>query len=697
VTENVVAFGARPLSGATWAGSALLSRVADIWRRGDFPLLGAVSIRVRFIGLVALALVAAVTFGTVLQVAGARIDAMLQAQDSFRRLNDLASDMRSGAAAAENWQEQFVRDRDPAAAEAFRHEIVRLRERLDAMAGLAGAGPMAQAVVEAKDGLGAVADAFAALEAEAGRLGLSEKEGLRLRLNDSTRAIERELAEWPNAGDLPLLMTRMRLAERDYMLYGVASALGRHRAAATQFDLAIDSSPLPPATREEFRRLLALYAADLAAFAEGSQALKSEIGRVRDGVKALQPTIGQVATFAREGMAQAIAAQEAERRAANTMVALVGLLSAAFFLAAALVLARSVTQPIRLIQGAMERLAGGDHTIGIPGADRGDEIGEMARAVGVFKENAIAMVRLQAEQDSIRAEAEAANRAHLLGLADTFEREVKQTVDLVSDRSVAIRDTAMRMAARTDAVGSGSLAVAEAAEKARAAVGSVVEAVAEMDVSVREIAEGAETATQIVAGAIEELNHSTDRIHSLSDLAGRIDRVVGMITEIAGRTNMLALNAAIEAQRAGPAGKGFGVVADEVKQLAAQTATSTRDITAQIAAIKSATADTVAAIDGIGAAIGRMDGIARQVATAVGRQAEATARIGRCVEEVILDTKVVTEGVVSVTQSAARYCGAAIGVMWAAQDLAAPAERLDGEVGGFLATVRGETALRAQG
>jgi len=693
VTEDVVALDARPGSGATWTGFPVLSRLAHAWTQGDIPLLGSVSIRVRFIGLVALALVAAVTFGTVLQVAGARIDAMVLAQDGFRRLNDLAADMRSGAAAAENMQEQFVRDRDPAAAEGFRHEIARLRERLDAMAGLAGTGPMAQAVVEARGGLGAVADAFAALEGEAGRLGLSEKEGLRVRLNDSTRAIERELAEWPNAGDLPLLMTRMRLAERDYMLYGLPSALGRHRAAATQFDLAIDSSPLPPSTREDFRRLLAVYAADLAAFAEGSQALKSEIGRVRDGVKALQPAIGQVATFAREGMAQAIAAQEAERRAASRMVALVGLLSAALFIAAALVLARSVTQPIRLIQGAMERLAAGDHTIGVPGADRGDEIGDMARAVGIFKENAIAMVRLRAEQESIRAEAEAANRTHLLGLADRFEREVKQTVDLVADRSLAIRDTAMRMAARTDAVGSGSLAVAEAAEQARAAVGHVVAAVAEMDVSVREIADGAATATDIVAGAVEELNRSTARIHGLAELAGRIDRVVGMITEIAGRTNMLALNAAIEAQRAGPAGKGFGVVADEVKQLAGQTATSTREIVAQIAAIQSATADTVAAIDGIGAAIGRMDGIARQVSTAVGRQSEATARIGRCVEEVILDTKVVSEGVVSVTQSAARYCGSAIGVMWAAQDLAAPSERLDGEVASFLATVRGGPAV----
>ncbi|CCG40836.1 methyl-accepting chemotaxis protein [Magnetospirillum molischianum] len=690
MTEDVLALDARP-----HPGSVFFSRLADIWHRGDFPLLGSVSIRVRFIGLVVLALVAAVTFGTVLQVAGSRIDTMLLAQDGFRRLNDLASDMRSGAAAAENMQEQFVRDRDLAAAEAFRREVARLRERLDAMAGLAGTGPMAQAVAEARNGLDTVADAFAALEIEAGRLGLSEKDGLRVRLNESTKAIERELAEWPNAGDLSLLMTRMRLAERDFMLYGLPSALGRHRAAATQFDLAIDSSPLPPTTREEFRRLLVVYAADLTAFAEGSQTLKSEIGRVRDGVKALQPAIGQVATFAREGMAQAIAAQEDERHAANRMVALFGLLSAALFIVAALVLARSVTQPIRLIQGAMERLAAGDHTVGVPGANRSDEIGDMARAVGVFKENAIAMVRLQTEQDTIRAEAEAANRVHLLGLADTFESAVKQTVDLVSDRSLVIRDTAMRMAARTDAVGSGSLAVAEAAEQARTAVGHVVEAVEEMDVSVGEIAQSAAVATEIVAGAVEELNRSTDRIHSLAELAGRIDRVVGMITEIAGRTNMLALNAAIEAQRAGPAGKGFGVVADEVKQLAGQTATSTREITAQISAIQSATADTVAAIDGIGVAIRRMDDIARQISTAVGRQAEATSRIGQCVEDVILDTKVVTEGIVSVTQSAARYCGAAIGVMWAAQDLAAPAEQLHDEVGGFLATVRGTPRVDA--
>jgi methyl-accepting chemotaxis protein len=163
---------------------------------------------------------------------------------------------------------------------------------------------------------------------------------------------------------------------------------------------------------------------------------------------------------------------------------------------------------------------------------------------------------------------------------------------------------------------------------------------------------------------------------------------VALITEIAGRTNMLALNATIEAQRAGEAGKGFAVVAGEVKTLAHQTAQSTREIAEQVAAIQGATADTVAAIDGIGNAIRRMDVIAGQVSLAVARQSEVTRRIHDCVSDVIAGTQVVSEGVVSVTQSAARYCGAAIGVMWAAEDLAAPATTLNREVVSFLTTVR---------
>ena len=661
----------------------------QIWRSGDLPVLSNLPIRFRFVLLLAIALVSAVTFGTVYQIGERRIDAMLQTQDSYRRLNDQAGEVRALAATAQNQQELFVRERDLAAAEAFRGQIQQMRERLDGMVALSAGGPMDQAIGEAQIGVEAIAEDFEAVFKETERLGLTEGQGLRARLNASTKAIEGELNMWQNAGNLPAAMLKMRLAERDFMLYGQEDSVGRHRAAANQFDLAIDSSPLPNSTREDFGKLLLTYSSDMQAFATGALALKAKVADLRAAVQALQPTMQQVLSFAREGMAEAIAAQEAERRATGRTVALVGLLAAASFLVTCLVLAQSITQPVRLIQDAMERLAGGDNSVGVPGITRKDEIGDMARAVGVFRENAIAMVRLQAEQHSIRAEAEAANRSRMLALADGFEHAVKRAADLVADNSVAIRDTAIRMAAR-DGAGkkTSSLAVAEAAEQCRATVATVADAAAELERSVHEITGSVATSSDIVRGAVVELDRTTGRIQSLADVAGRIDRVVTLITEIAGRTNMLALNAAIEAQRAGEAGKGFAVVASEVKTLAHQTAAATREIADQVAAIQGATGETVAAIDGIGTAIRRMDDIAAKVSAAVARQAEVTGRIGRAVEDVISDTGVVSEGVVSVTQSAARYCGAAIAVLWAAEDLAEPATTLDREVDSFLATVR---------
>jgi methyl-accepting chemotaxis protein len=192
----------------------------------------------------------------------------------------------------------------------------------------------------------------------------------------------------------------------------------------------------------------------------------------------------------------------------------------------------------------------------------------------------------------------------------------------------------------------------------------------------------------VVRQAVAELDRTNARVHGLSEVAGNIDRVVNLIGDIAARTNMLSLNATIEAQRAGEAGKGFAVVAGEVKNLAQQTSDSTRDIAQQVAAIQAATAETVAAIADVGGAIRRMDDIAARVAEAVGRQSEVTAKISRCVEQVRSDTHCVTDGVVAVTQSAARYCGAAVRVMWAADDLAGPAGELQDEVAGFLRTIR---------
>jgi Methyl-accepting chemotaxis protein len=667
-----------------------LARGADIWRHGDIPWLSDLPIARRFGLLVALAVLAAVSFGAAYTLAEARIESMLVAQDGFRRLNDLAGDVRAKAAALQNHEELFLRERDPAAAEAFRQDAAFVAKSLEAMAALPESARVAAQVSELRNGFTTAGQHFDEVARLTETLGLNDSTGLRGHLAASVKAVEDELKMWPNAGSLLPNMLQMRQAEKDFMLYGTAASLNLHRKYANQFDFALDESALPNSTREDFRKLLSSYSQDMAAFAEGTLALNGEVDALRRQFQTMQPRLTQVFSYAREGMVGALRQQEEVRRSTSRLVAGFGILAVLSFFAAALVLARSITRPVRLIESAMGRLAGGDHSVLVPGIRRRDEIGDMAKAVAVFKDNAIAMVRMQQEQEAIRAEAEAAGRARMLALADHFEQAVKSVADLVDRNSQAIKRTAEGMARQEGAAGdeTRSLSVAEAAEQARQTVTAVAEASVELATSVDDIARLATGISGVVREAVAQLDRTNARVAGLSEVAGRIDRVVNLISDIAGRTNMLSLNATIEAQRAGEAGKGFAVVAGEVKHLAHQTGESTREIAGQVAAIQAATADTVAAIGDVGGAIRRMDEIAAQVAEAVVRQSEVTAKIGRCVDKVTADTRAVTDGVVAVTQSAARYCGSAVRVIWAADDLAVPASSLKHEVDGFLATIR---------
>lgn len=670
-----------------------ISVLAGAWRDGDFPVLGRVPIPTRFALLVALAVVGAATFGAVYVGAERAIDDMLVAQDGYRRLNDLAGDVRGRAAALRNHESEFLGRRDKAAVTAFRDDAAFVAASLDTMASLREAADIAPAVTALKEGFAEAAASFDRVVGHAETLGLTDSSGLRGDLADSAKAVEDELKMWPNAGSLIPTMLQMRQAEKNFMLYGAQSYLGLHRKFANEFDFALDASALPQSTRDDLRALMTTYGKDMIAFGESTLALKAETEALNGRFQALQPTLRQVFAYARDGMGAAIAQQEAVRTRTTRITAIVGLLMVLSFCAAALVLARSITQPIRLIERAMDQLARGNHSVEVPGINRGDEIGDMAKAVEVFKDNAVAMVRLQQEQQAVRADADAVNRRQMLAIADHFEQTVKSVADVIDRSSVAIKETAERMVAGDADAGEGggqsrSLTVAEAADKSRATVAAVGAAAAELAASVEEISRHVAAAAGVVREAVAELERADERVRGLSEAAGRIDRVVALIGDIAQRTNMLSLNATIEATRAGEAGKGFAVVAAEVKSLAQQTAQSTQEIAQQIAAIQSATAETVGAIGDVGQAVRRMDEIAGRVNDAVARQSETAARIGHCVVEVANDTGEVTEGVVAVTQSSARYCGAAVRVVWAAEDLAGPAATLKKEVDGFLRMIR---------
>ena len=357
-------------------------------------------------------------------------------------------------------------------------------------------------------------------------------------------------------------------------------------------------------------------------------------------------------------------------------------------IAAGMLLVRGIATPIRGMTAVMERLAAGDRTVAIDGVQRRDEIGAMAKAVEVFKQNAIENVRMTAQQEEIKAKAETERKAAMAALAQRFEASVKAVVDSLSAASGKMQAAAASMAGTAERTSHQAGASAAAAEQTSANVQTVAAAAEEMSASLVEISKRVSTSSEIAARAVDDAARTNSTVAGLANAAQKIGEVVTLIQSIAGQTNLLALNATIEAARAGEAGKGFAVVASEVKNLATQTARATDDIAAQIAAMQAATTDAVEAIKGISATITQMSEIATAIASAVEEQNAATGEISRNVTQAASGTREVSTNV-SQVQLAASQTGSMAGqVLDAAGELSREAGTLGSAVDEFLRAVR---------
>ena len=352
------------------------------------------------------------------------------------------------------------------------------------------------------------------------------------------------------------------------------------------------------------------------------------------------------------------------------------------------VIARSISRPLARTTASMMRLAEGDKSISVEGTDNKAEMGALARALAVFKENALEMDRLAQERAAQEERAREEKRHAMMTLADTFESSVQAVVNQVSGAAVELQSSAQSMADNTDQTNGQATIVASASEQAFNNVQSVAAATEELSASISEISHQVSQSTEIASQAVTEAKQTDETINGLAQASQRIGDVANLIRDIANQTNLLALNATIEAARAGDAGKGFAVVASEVKNLASQTARATEEITGQISSIQSATGNAVQAIRGITDTISRIDQIAATIAAAVEEQGAATREISRSIQQAADGTRDVSQNISGVSSALTESGRLAGGLLGAASDLSHQADVMRSEIRSFLDRVR---------
>jgi methyl-accepting chemotaxis protein len=359
-----------------------------------------------------------------------------------------------------------------------------------------------------------------------------------------------------------------------------------------------------------------------------------------------------------------------------------------FMLVVSIFVARSVTGPLQRMTAAMNDLASGNLAVEVPGVGRNDEVGEMAKAVEIFKSNAIARQTLEAEQREAETRATSGRKADMNKMADDFETAVGQIVEAVSSASSQLEVSAGTLTSTAERAQELATTVAAASEEASTNVQSVASATEEMASSVTEISRQVQESARMANDAVDQARTTNARVSELSKAATRIGDVVELINTIAGQTNLLALNATIEAARAGEAGRGFAVVASEVKALAEQTAKATGEIGQQISGIQAATQESVNAIQAISGTIEKLSEISSTIAAAVEQQGAATQEISRNVQQASMGTQQVSSNIGDVQRGASETGSASSQVLAAAQSLSGDSNRLKLEVGRFLDSVR---------
>jgi len=650
-----------------------------------------ISLQISLVGLIAL--MGFIVIGVIYFTSNNKQEAFLGTQLSEATGVGYVNAVKNGFLEERRNEKDFLAQKDIKYADLHKAKIEEILPYFDKLK-IVHHEPAEQKLIDGmQDGFAAYAKQFQKVVEMWKTIGLSRDKGLRGQLAAAAKTVEAALkknSEMEGAQELTVTLLRMRNYEKDFFLEVVPKYAKRLQRAHAKLDMGFAYLDIPDEKKEQISQILERYLTD---FQSLSGLLLKEIEDKKIMSQLYADVEPKLQILDKKGNADAkLAINEMHDNAKSTfslmMTSMIGV--SVVVLGLALLIGRGISNPIGAMTGAMGRLADGELETDIPAQDHANEIGEMAAAVQVFRDNAIRVVRMEKAQEEQQHQAEKQRRAALNQMADAFENNVGGIVNSVSSASTELQASATQMSSTAAETSTQATAVAAAAEEASTNVQTVASATTEMTSSEEEISRQIHRQSKVADEAAKQANSTKETVEQMVGAVNKIGEVVSLITDIAEQTNLLALNATIEAARAGDAGKGFAVVASEVKNLANQTARATDEISSQINGVQDVTQEAASAIESISNIIIEVDETANAIATAVEEQTAATQEIARNIDEASRGTQDVSSNIQAVEQEAEETGAVAKQISVNAAELSSQADLLKDEVNRFLMKVRSD-------